>query len=745
MPVRKLTNRRRFLRAAALGAASTAILSACGPSVAPTPTVAPAKPAESKPAAAAPTPTPAPAAKPAAAPTAAPAKPAAAATQAPAKPAATAKPAQPKLGANLIGKLEGPTLITDPAQYPKTFKEAPVLADLVKAGKLPPVEKRLPDEPLVIKPLREIGKYGGTWRRGFTGPADGENMNRVVSSDRLLFSDYTGAKVMPSVAKAWKMSDDGKTFTLSLRKGLKWSNGTPFTADDVMFWFTDLYSHKDLMPVPAPEMSINGKAGTVEKVDDFTVAFKFPEPYFMFEEIMGGDSRVGAGLAAGGSAYGPFMGAYAPAHYLKQFHPKYVSKEELDQKVKAGGFDNWVSLLRFKTNWQLNTELPVLTPWMTTTPINKPTWVLERNPYYWEVDTDGNQLPYIDKVVLTLAENLEVLNLRAAAGEYDVQGRHEDLGKLPILLANQEKGGYRVHLDPADYGCDACVYANQTYEGDPEIAKWLSTADFRRALSLGIDRDQLNETFWLGVGTPGSAVVAENNLYNPGPEYRTRWSTYDPKQASALLDKIGLDKKDAEGYRLRTDGKGRLRLEVADVGAAFLPLTQIAEMVKEHWKKIGIHADVVEQERSLLLSKRIPANEHQLVLHWGNTGTEIPFISTWTVIPNYSDSIVAPLFGKWYATNGASGKKPVDPQLLRAMELFRSAAGLKTEDRIKAGQELWRIHVDQQWTIGTVGLGPAILGVRVAKTNVGNVPDRLSINRNTRTPGASHPATYFFK
>ncbi len=732
MSVRRLTSRRAFLRAATLGAATLAVL-AWGPSAAPTATVAPPKPSESSPAAATLAPTPAPA------------KPAPAYAQAPAKPAATATAAQPKLGAQLIGKLEGPTIVTDPAQYPKTFKEAPMLAELVKAGKLPPVEKRLPDEPLVIKPLRQIGKYGGTWRRGFTGPADGENMNRVVATDRLLFSDHTGTKVMPSVAKAWKMSDDGKIFTLSLRKGLKWSDGTPFTADDILFWFTDLYSSKELNPVPAPEMSIKGRAGTVEKLDDLTVAFKFPEPYYLFEDILGGDSRVGAGLAAGGSQYGPFMGGYAPAHYLKGFHAKYVAKDALEQKVKAGGFDNWVSLLRFKTNWQLNPELPVLTPWKTTTPSNKPTWVLERNPYYWEVDTDGNQLPYIDKVVLTLAENLEVLNLRAAAGEYDVQGRHEDLAKLPVLLANQDKGSYKVHLDPADYGCDACVYANLTYEKDPEIARWLSTADFRRALSLGIHRDQLNETFWLGVGTPGSAVVSEANPYNPGPQYRTRWSTYDPKQANALLDKIGLDKKDAEGYRLRTDGKGRLRLELADIGAAFVPLTQIAEMIREQWKKIGIEINVVEQERSLLLNKRIPANEHQLIVHWGNTGTEIPFVSTWTVIPNYSDSLNAPLYGKWYATNGAAGKKPIDPQMLRAMELFRSAAGLKTEDRIKAGQELWRIHIDEQWTIGTVGLGPAILGVRVVRNNVGNVPDRLSINRNTRTPGASHPATYFFK
>ena len=137
------------------------------------------------------------------------------------------------------------------------------------------------------------------------------------------------------------------------------------------------------------------------------------------------------------------------------------------------------------------------------------------------VDTAGNQLPYIDKVIMTMAENLEVLNLRAIAGEYDFQARHIDIGKLPVFLENQAKGNYKVYLDPADSGCDACMFLNQTYEADAEIARWLQNRDFRIALSLGIDRDQLNEAFWLGVGTPGSQVLAESSPYNPGPEYRT--------------------------------------------------------------------------------------------------------------------------------------------------------------------------------------------------------------------------------
>ena len=146
------------------------------------------------------------------------------------------------------------------------------------------------------------------------------------------------------------------------------------------------------------------------------------------------------------------MGGFGPAHYLKQFHPKYVAKDESTRRARRRRFDNWVNLFKAKNSWALNPDLPVVTPWKTTTPNNTPTWTLERNPYFFWVDTEGNQLPYIDKIQMNLAENLEVLNLRAIAGEYDKQARHIDLVKLPVLLENQQKGGYKVVLDPGDSG-----------------------------------------------------------------------------------------------------------------------------------------------------------------------------------------------------------------------------------------------------------------------------------------------------
>ena len=666
--------------------------------------------------------------------------------------AAQAPPASPRssevsagLGAHLIGKLEGPEIIRDPAKFPKTFKEAPMLAELVKAGKLPPVEQRLPEpaDLMVVRPLKEIGKYGGRWRRAFTGPADNENGNRIVSTDKILMFDYTGNKVTPSLVKDWRQSDDGKLTAIFLRRGLKWSDGQPFTADDFLFWYEDIYQNPDLVPTPAPEFTINGKAGRLYKRDDYTVVFEFPEPYYLFVDILAGDTLIGGGQATM-MARSAFMGAYAPAHYLKQFLPKYSSLEEVERKAKAAGFDSWKSNLRFRTNWTLNTELPVLGPWKTVTPINTPTWGMERNPYYWAVDTAGNQLPYIDRIGMGLAENLEVVNLRCIAGEYDLQERHVGLNKLPVYVENQKKGNYSIHLDTSQSGCDVALLVNTAYEADPEIAKWLTSRDFRRAISLGIDRDQLNEAFWLGMGTPGSAAPAEEVAISPGKEYRKKWAVLDVKQANAMLDKIGLSKKDGEGYRLRTDGKGRLRIELMTVGGQFTPDTQMAEMIKQHWKKIGVDADVKETERGLAFTKTANAEHH--AMFWTVGGSENLFLFPRHVLPvDPAECHIGMPFARWYATGGAQGKKPTNPEMLRAFDLYRSAAGKKESERIKIAQEIWKILCEECWVIGTVGLSPARMGVRIVKNTMGNIPARQTNAQHARTPNTSHPATFFFK
>jgi peptide/nickel transport system substrate-binding protein len=614
-----------------------------------------------------------------------------------------------------------------------------MLADMVKAGQLPPVEQRLPQDPLVVKPVHQIGKYGGTLRRAFTGPGDKYNGWRFAGVDNLLYWNFDCTQVVPNIARGYEFQDGGRTLLIQLRRGMKWSDGQPFTADDFVFWYEDLFQNKELVPTPPVQMSINRKPIRLEKVDESTVAFRSPDPYLVLPVVLTGLNRLG-GHAENG-LHG--MGTYAPAHYLKQFHPKYVSQAELDEKVKAAGFDNWVNLMKFKNDWALNPELPVVTPWKTVGPANSPVWSFERNPYSIWVDNEGNQLPYIDKVQMQLAENLEILNLRAIAGEIDFQGRHIDLGKLPVLIENAQRGGYKVHLDPANFGSDAPLRLNMSYVADAEIAKWLNNKEFRIAMSLGIQRDQLNEALWLGMGTPGSYIIGESSPYNPGPEYRTLNMEYDPKRANEILDKLGLDKKDSEGYRLRTDNGQRLRIELMTQSGVFFPLTKVAEMVREHWKAIGLQADVKENERSLA-EKLIAANEHQIAIRAADGIEDIFAQDPGNAFPSSGTSYNGPVYGTWFASGGTQGKEP-PPRMKEMMELYQKAYGVEEAERIQLTKQVWKILAEELWTIGTVGLSPATTGVRVSKNTMGNIPDRLFNSASHKSPGSSQPSTYFFK
>ena len=643
----------------------------------------------------------------------------------------------------LVGKLEAPLIITDPAQWPKVTGEAPQLAALVKEGKLPPVAERVGQEPLVLKPLRSVGRYGGIWRRGFLGRGDGENGNRIRSGDKLLFWDASGTEIIPSVAKGYALSEDGKRTTLFLRKGMKWSDGSPFTADDFVFWYEDMYQNKDVVPTPAPELSVNGKPGRIVKLDETTIAFDFDEPNFLFPRLVAGDTQVGGGqsrLQSDGRELGP----YAPARYLKQFLPKYSSTEAANAKAKAAGYDNWVQYLRFKSDWQLNPEVPTIAAWVMVRPINTQSWLLERNPYYYAVDTAGNQLPYIDKVQLTLAENPEVINLRAIAGEFDYMERFIDLAKLPVFLENAERGGYRVRLDPGFNGADSQLYFNLAYKQDAEIRKWFQNVDFRRALALGIDRGQLNDAFWLGLGVISTPMPAAIIPESPGEDFRLRWATLDVKKANAMLDAIGLAKKDKDGFRLRTDNGQRLRIQI-DVAQTLTPTwPQQAEMIIQQWKSIGIWADAKLFERSLFYT-RVRNDDNQMTI-FSNNGSEALFLYPSPVIPIDPQSSQGGVgHAKWFASNGEAGLKPEIPEMLKAYALLRSGASVPEKERDQIAKEIWKLAVDGVWTIGLVGLSPSYMGTRVVSLKLENVPERVCTSQHCRTPWSARPDQWYFK
>ena len=640
----------------------------------------------------------------------------------------------------LAEKAEGATVITDPQMMPNKFQESPMLAERVKAGTLPPVEERLPKDPLVLKPLEGIGKFGGTIRTAGEGSA--ELMARVSGMDKLIYWDATGTNNVPSVAKTWELSADAKTLTFTLREGMKWSDGQPFTTDDILFWFEDIWGNKELTPIQDPALTTAGGPMKLEVVDKVTVKFIFADPFWNITDLFSESYSV----VSGGSVMNYWLprGPYYPAHYVKKFHAKYVAKAELDKMVAEAKVDNWVKLLESKVVWSENVEYPVLAPWITVQPKKSGVWLLERNPYFWEVDTDGNQLPYVDKWTATIIPEPKVIQMRTIAGEHDFQFRQLVMANLPALLKMQSQGNYAVYLDPAMIGQVIGITFNQSYEEDAEIAKWLRTPDFRRALSLALDRDQFNEAFYFGLGVPGSNMTGKASPENPGEEtYRKLWSTYDVKKANEMLDKLGLDKKDGEGFRLRTDGKGRLTLgwplpQYASVYA------EAAEMSRKQWAAVGINMEIKPiGDQKFTEDRDKNLNQIQWAGNWGAERMWAGGDAKYHVLPADTKSNVGVKIGLWYVTNGKEGMEPQDPELKKALDLYRAGFVMKTEERNKTAQEIWKIVVDQQYSIGIIG--QISFWPRVVSTKLGNVPKGVCFEFHCRFPSAGRLETFYWK
>ena len=373
---------------------------------------------------------------------------------------------------------------------PAKYQEAPTLAEQVKAGKLPAVEKRLPEQPLLV-PVESVGQYGGVWRRAFLGPADANNYVRVVFDSLFRFSP-DGSKIEPKIAAGAEPAADFKTWTISLRKGAKWSDGAPFTADDILFWYKDVLLNKDLTPtLPGWMRNADGTPAVVEKAGDFAVKFVFKEPATLFLTAL---------VAADGAdrTYAAFL----PAHYLKKFHAAYASKEDLDKAIQAAGFKTWAELFANRNAPPENAERPTMAAWAPTSRISDPVLTLRRNPYFIGVDKEGKQLPYIDEVRFTYFADVQALNLAAIAGDFDIQERHIQMTNYPVFKDQEKAGKYKVLTWPTFGGADAVVMFNQTYKADPEMGRLMATKEFRIAMSqpsIAIKSGNRRSSVWVNL------------------------------------------------------------------------------------------------------------------------------------------------------------------------------------------------------------------------------------------------------
>jgi peptide/nickel transport system substrate-binding protein len=597
------------------------------------------------------------------------------------------------------------------------YKEAPLLAELVKAGKLPPVEQRLPEEPLIVKPVASIGQYGGTWHRAFTGIKDYHTWGRVMYEPMLRWPRDPKDPIQPGLAKKWEWSADGKALTLTLRKGLKWSNGDPFTVDDITFWWNDIELDTNITKAPHTEWVVEGKPMELEKVDDVTIKLKFAGPNGLAEST---------GLAFHGNQW-PLgferFGFFAPRRYLEKFHPKY-NKDLKDYKAfEEKAFD-------------YNAERPMMTPWVVDKwSAGATELVLKRNPYYWKTDPEGNQLPYIDYMQLALVENTEALNLLAVAGKLDMHERNLDIAKYPVFKDNAEKGGYHVELWPSANASMIAVFPNQSYD-DPKYRELLQNLKFRQALSLAINRDTINEVAYLGQGIPRtSTVVSQSPSFIPALE--KYYAEYSPDQAQALLDEIGL-KAGADGKRTFEDGSP-LELMIDTHWTAGANLDAI-ELIVENWNKVGLKTAVKTMQRDVFWP-RACGNETMFSIWSTDRGLQA-MVDPIYQFPFDERSWMAPAFGLWYKSGGKQGEKPT-ADFQKAMDLYDTYK--KTVDpakQLELGTAIVKISTENLWAIGTVGMNPS---PTVIKNNFKNVIEKDFVTDwIIMSPGTQDPCQYYF-
>jgi len=575
---------------------------------------------------------------------------AAAACTPPATPAPTQAPA-PATSAPVAPATAAPTKPPAPTAAPVSkYKEAPMLADLVKAGKLPVVDQRLPKNPWVVGSREGTGKYGGTWRRAFQGVSDYWGPTKMV--DRAWAWFDKDLNLVPRMLESWTVSPDGKVWTLKIREGIKWSDGkADYTTDDTAFWYQYELQNKKLSPqIVQPWSNIDKTLPKYESVDKYTMKFTYtnPAPLFLY-----GMTRGGTG---GGATVQP--GPVSPAHYMKQWHEDTTTdKAALEADIKKRGSDSWVSYYtQYKRAWSANPERPTLGPWRAVNDLTQQLFTIERNPYFFGVDPEGNQLPYIDKVTHRLyqAGSPEVFNLWLTNGEIDMQYRQVQLANLPLYKASEAKGDYKAVLGIS--ASHVAMQLNLTTKNKP-LNEFFNQRNARIAISQAINRDNVNQLAFNGLLKP--------RQYSPlpqSPQYYEKLSNaylkYDPDAANKLLDEAGYTKKDANGIRLYRDGSGPISFTIEGTDAIGTPTDDAAQLVAKDLLKIGIKATYKFAERSLYTT-HYTANDIEAAW-WGGDRTLLPLVPLAIIFRGTQpDRPWCPGWGFWYLN--PQDKNAVEP------------------------------------------------------------------------------------
>ena len=582
-------------------------------------------------------------------------------------------------------------------------EEPPNLVAAVAAGQLPPLTARLPRVPLVFEAPRSdwtLGRYGGEVRTLMAKDRD-IRMMVVYGYSRLVGYDEQ-LRLTPDILE--KVDNvDSRIFTLYLRPGHKWSDGKPFTAEDFRYYWDDVAHNKDLSPFGLPQaLLVNGHAPKFEVLNETTVRFTWQEPNPMFLPA----------LAAPSPLY-----IYRPAHYLRQFHAHYAGVEKANALAVEAGSRSWAGLHQKKDEQFRfdNPDLPTLEPWKNTTPLPSTRFVLERNPYFHRVDSTGRQLPYIDRIIVGITDD-KLIPAKAGAGDVDLQVRYLRFDNYTFLKQSEKRNQYHVRLWEKALGSQIALYPNLNAD-DAEWRKLMRDVRFRRALSLGINRHEVNEVVYFGLGRESSNTILQRSaLFRP--EFRAAWTKFDVKAANALLDSIGLTRRDAAGLRLLPDGRP-MEL-VIDTSGESTEETDVLELIRDSWRQLGIAMFSRPSQREVF-RKRVFSGKSMMSVWSGlSNGIPTPDMSPGELAPTTQEQLQWPMWGQYYEQNRKGGEAPTSPDVVELVKLFEEWRNSGSADeREKIWLRMLTINANEVYTIGIVtrALQPVVV-----RDNLRNVP-----------------------
>ena len=636
--------------------------------------------------------------------------------------------AHPPVVVRTVNYADGPAA----AWWPK--HESPIFTDLEHDGKLPPLAERVGPEPLVMAGCDGPGRYGGTWYRLANSERDVLTTQSLLMTPTLMRWSPQGYPVVPYVAKSLDISPDQREFTFTLRRGMKWSDGAPFTADDIMFW----WKWEVLYFKQTPRfMRIAGQMGTVEKIDDLHVRFRFPKPNPYFPTCVARTADQ--------------FDMLVPAHYLRQFHPG-VGDQALIRRMMASLKLATPAAVYLRMKEWRNPACPRLSPWIYRTYKPSAPHTFVRNPYFFAVDPEGRQLPYLDRIVIDVKAQ-SLIPVAASNGELTMQDRHIFYDNHTLLLGGMKAGGYRVLHWFAAARSVFTIYPVLNRRVDParpvtaKKAALLNDRRFRQALSLAIDRRAIINAVFNGQGEPAQLDGGPLSDFH-SPELFHSFTAFDPARANRLLDEIGLVKRDSEGFRTFTDGS-RMTFYLY-----FMPVTtqEPAQFVIDDWARVGVRAILRVEGRPLFYAEKA-AYEHDFDIWIGNTEFD-PLLDPRNFVPTFGETFFAPGYGLWYrygglygdpaarAIKGAIAPPPGGP-IRREMELLdRAYTAPARAQAIEDFRAIQHIAAENVWSISIATAPPQLV---VVKDGLRNVPDHAITGTPYMTPLNTGVETYFWE